>query len=253
MMEKNDWVTGQITLSVNGAPLEMQMTVPAKPVKPHRMLPIFQQMANSFTELAVNAVKTSGKTVSCQAGCGACCRQTVPLAEIEAYQIAELVENLPEPRRSEIRRRFEKACRHFQDLGWFERLDGCADLTDSERKKIISDYFFEGVACPFLENESCSIHKDRPVACREYLVTSPAEHCATFSSETIKTIGLPIKPSESLRKVGQTRELNPINFVPLILALEWAEKYPEKFALKTGEQWMADFFRNLTDDEIPKD
>ena len=250
MMEKNDWVTGQITLSVNGAPLEMQMTVPANPVKPHRMLPVFQQMANSFTDLAVKAVKISGKTVSCKAGCGACCRQTVPLAEIEAYQIAELVENLPERRRREIKRRFEEACRHFQKTGWFERFDNCADVSEKEREKIIADYFFEGVACPFLEDESCSIHQDRPLACREYLVTSPAENCATFSSETIKTIGLPVKPSESLRKVGQTRRMNPVNFVPLILALEWTEKHPEKFALKTGEQWMAEFFRDLTNGEI---
>jgi Fe-S-cluster containining protein len=252
-MKTEDWVTGQITLSVHGAPLEMQMTVPAKPVKPQRMLPIFGQIANSFTDLGVKAIEDANQKISCKKGCGACCRQPVPLAEIEAYQIAELVENLPEPRRSEIKNRFEKACQHFQNVGWFERLDNCADLTSTERKKIISDYFFEGVACPFLENESCSIHQDRPLACREYLVTSAAEHCATFSAETIKTIGLPIKPSESLRKVGQTRELHPINFIPLILALEWAEKYPEKFAEKTGEQWMADFFRNLTDGEIPKE
>jgi Fe-S-cluster containining protein len=32
--------------------------------------------------------------------------------------------------------------------------------------------------CPFLEDESCSIHPDRPLVCREYLVTSPAELCA---------------------------------------------------------------------------
>ncbi|HEY5241787.1 MAG TPA: YkgJ family cysteine cluster protein [Polyangiaceae bacterium] len=30
----------------------------------------------------------------------------------------------------------------------------------------------ETVSCPFLEEESCSIHPDRPPICREYLVTS---------------------------------------------------------------------------------
>jgi hypothetical protein len=39
-------------------------------------------------------------------------------------------------------------------------------------------YFLQGVACPFLEAESCGIHPDRPLACREYLVTSrrPLRH-----------------------------------------------------------------------------
>ena len=65
-MKTDDWVTGQITLSVRGAPLEMQMTVPAKPVKPQRMLPIFRQIANSFTELGVKAIEEVDKQISCK-------------------------------------------------------------------------------------------------------------------------------------------------------------------------------------------
>jgi len=169
-MKTEDWVTGQITLSVHGAPLEMQMTVPAKSVKPHRMLPIFQQIANSFTDLGVKAVEAENKKISCKKGCGACCRQPVPLAEIEAYQIAELVENLPEPRRGKVKMRFDEAAKHFHKIGWFEKLENCKEKEEIE--KTVLEYFFEGVACPFLEEESCSIHQDRPVACREYLVTT---------------------------------------------------------------------------------
>lgn len=249
-MKTEDWVTGQITLSVHGAPLEMQMTVPTKPVKPHRMLPIFQQIANSFTDLGVKEVEAENKKISCKKGCGACCRQPVPLAEIEAYQIAELVENLPEPRRSQVKRRFDEAARHFHKIGWFEKLENCKEKEELE--KTVLEYFFEGVACPFLEDESCSIHKERPVACREYLVTSPAENCSKPTAQTVRLIKIPLKASDSLRPIGRSKNLSKMNFVPFVLALEWAEKYPEKFALKTGEQWIADFFRTLTKDEIPK-
>ena len=62
------------------------MTVPAKPVKPMRMLPIFQAMASSFVDTSIEEIEAQGKKISCKAGCGACCRQAVPLAEIEAYQ-----------------------------------------------------------------------------------------------------------------------------------------------------------------------
>ena len=102
MNNEEEWVTGTMNLTVHGEPIEMQMTVPAKPVKPTRMLPIFQMMTNSFLKISVDATERQGDSISCQAGCGACCRQAVPLAEIEAYQIAELVEHLPEPRRSTI-------------------------------------------------------------------------------------------------------------------------------------------------------
>ena len=42
-----------------------------------------------------------------------------------------------------------------------------------------------------------------------------------------------------------------VGFVPLIVALKWAEASEEDDAKKTGEQWMADFFTNLTNDKIP--
>ncbi len=252
MSDTSEWISGNVTLSYNGIPIEMQMNVPATPVKARRMLPIFQQMTGSFVNLSVQAAEEAGRAISCKKGCGACCRQGVPLAEIEAYQIAELVENLPEPRRTEIRRKFEDGCKQLYENGWFERLDNYANISNEERVQVIKDYFYEGIACPFLEEESCSIHADRPLACREYLVTSAAEHCARPSVETIRMVELPIKPSKSLRYVGRSGTPMKVNFVPMIRALEWTENNPENSSEKSGQEWMADFFEVLTESEIPK-
>lgn len=251
-MEKVDeWVTGNVTLAIGNKPLNLQMTVPAKAVKPQRMLPVFQQMANSFVDIGIKAVESEGETISCKKGCGACCRQPVPVAEIEAYQLAELVENMPEPRRSEMKKRFDESFAHFAEIGWFEKLSESAGQTHKEQEKVVMDYFYEGVPCPFLVEESCSIHLDRPLACREYLVTSPAENCANPTAKTVKLIKLPVKPSKTLMKVGQIRQITGVNFIPLVMSLKWAEMNEENFAEKTGEQWMADFFQNLTNSEIP--
>ncbi|MCY7377637.1 MAG: YkgJ family cysteine cluster protein [Pyrinomonadaceae bacterium] len=252
-MENEDWVTGNVRLNLGGQPLDLQMTVPAKPVKPQRMLPIFQQMATAFIEMSETAIENAGGKISCQKGCAACCRQAIPLAEIEAYQIAEIVAALPEPRRSEIEKRFETAWHHFADRGWFERLDESFRLSPEERNKVIVEYFNEKIDCPFLEDEACSIHPTRPLACREYLVTSPAENCLNLSAETVRMVELPVKTSDTVRKISNSAELNstPANFVPLVLALEWTRKKADEFPEKTGEQWMADFFRNLTNSEIP--
>lgn len=254
MENDSEWITGQIKLSIGGIPLEMQMTVPAKPVKPQRMLPIFQQMANSFVEMGISSVENSGARISCEKGCSACCSQPIPLAEIEAYKIAELVENLAEPQRTEIKRRFDEACRRFYEIGWFEKLDNCVYLSKEEREKVILEYFSENVACPFLEDKACSIYEERPLACREYLVTSPAQNCSAPSGKTVHLIELPIKASETLRKIGDSKNLNAIvNFLPLILALKWTQLHADEFPEKTGERWMADFFQKLTNSQIPKE
>lgn len=252
-MNNEEWVTGTFKLSLHGEPVEMQMTVPAKPIKPMRMLPIFQMMTNSFLEIGVDATQKQGEKISCRAGCGACCRQPVPLAEIEAYQIAELVENLPEPRRSQIKARFAEGVKHFHEIRWFEEMDNFAALSLEERQKVILKYFYEGVACPFLENESCSIHHDRPLSCREYLVTTPAENCAQPTAETVNPIKPLFKFSETLRQIERSENLVNLNFVPLIRSLEWAEMYPEKMPEKSGQEWIADFFQKLTNAEIPSE
>lgn len=259
-MQNEEWITGNIGLNIGGKPLNMQVTVPAKSVKPHRMLPIFHQMTNAFVDLSVQAIEANGKKISCKAGCGACCRQPVPIAEIEAYQIAELVEAMDEPRKTEIKKRFADAFAHFQSINWFEKMRNCSESAKTEPPeeamkeglKVAMEYFRQKIACPFLENESCSIHQSRPVACREYLVTSPAENCSAPTAETVDVIDLLVKPSENLKFVGRTQNLAKVGFIPLISSLEIVKQFPESFLEKKGERWLADFFQMLTQREIPK-
>ncbi len=260
-MAKTEWITGHIGVNVKGIPMEFDITVPATPVKPHRMLPIFQQMANAFVDTSVNAVEAEGMKISCKAGCGACCRQPVPISETEVYQIAELVESIPEPRRSEIKKKFAEGIEHFQKKDWFSRMNALNDAGPSKEMDVavregidlVMEYFYEGIPCPFLENESCSIHQNRPIACREYLVTTPAENCSKPTAETVRIIDLLIKPSKTVRNLGKTGRISKIGELVLIRALEFAENHPENFAEKTGKEWVADFFRELTHDEIPEE
>lgn len=260
-MEAGEWVTGEVVLSINGAPLKMQMTVPGAPVKPHRMLPVFQKMTNSFVEMSALTAGTKGETVSCRMGCAACCRQPVPISETEVYYIAELVEAMPEPRRGEVKERFTEAVGHFRSVGWFELISQVGNLSLTETQQVVTDainnagmeYFREGVPCPFLDVAAgaCTIHEDRPLACREYLVTSPAANCAEPSADSIRKVDLVVKPSHTMRYVGTTGQLT--GFLPLIRALELAEQFPEKFEERTGERWAADFFSKLTHQNIPND
>ena len=249
-MSANEWVTGRVTLRIGGAPLDLEMTVPAQPVKPHRMLPIFHQMSDSFADIGVQAAADAGNAVSCRAKCTACCHQAVPVSEAELYYIAELVNEMPEPRRTEVRSRFESAYRHFQTSGWFEALRSGKGRSWAGAEELVLDYFREGVPCPFLEDSMCSIYANRPIACREYLAVSDPANCSNPTAEGVKLVDLPIKPSTTIKKiaVGEASRREGI-FMLLIMSLEIAEKYPEQFPEKTGEQWMADFFGRLINEE----
>ncbi len=178
-----NWVVANIELPIDGVPLEMKVSVPKIPVRPQQLLRTFQQMCNAFVELSVQRTEAAGEKITCRAGCGACCRQLVPISELEARQLNELVNALPEHRQQEIRRRFEVAKQKLQAADLLEIVRHPDRFADQVLVDTAKAYFRLGIPCPFLEQESCSIHADRPLACREYLVTSPASCCAGGTGE----------------------------------------------------------------------
>src|SRR5579872_6044835 len=183
-------LTANVEMNVGNYRLQARVTLPAGPTTLRMMLPVIQNFANALVDVAVKSVEDKGKTISCKAGCGACCRQLVPITQTEAHAIAALVEQLPEPRRTEIRRRFAAARQHLEQAGMLDKIAHHEVWSDDEFRVIGMDYFRLGIPCPFLEDESCSIHPERPVTCREYLVTSPAENCAAPSASSIDMVPL---------------------------------------------------------------
>ena len=167
--------------------LQTTMSVPAEPIALKEMLPLFFSFADAVMSTAANGVEQTGEKISCKKGCGACCRQLVPISETEAHWIAGAGRSFtyskaklkfgtvsPRPGAGLPKPVYWKSCSIRESWG------------EGEGWSIAMSYFRLGIPCPFLENEACSIHQDRPVKCREYLVTSPAEHCRAPSAKTIK-------------------------------------------------------------------
>jgi Fe-S-cluster containining protein len=244
--------TADVELAGDGWRMRVQMTVPMGPTRLRYLLPMVQSFTNTMVDLTAKAVEEQGEKISCKKGCGACCRQLVPLAETEARHIHELVEQMPEPRRSEVRGRFADACRRLAEAGVLRKLLGRDHWTDEEASPLGIEYFRAGVPCPFLEEESCSIYPDRPLACRQYLVTSLAENCARPTPETVKCVPMPLKVWSA---VARCDELAPgvrtIRWVPLVLALEWADAHREEPPPRPGPEFVHKLIENLTRRGVP--
>jgi Fe-S-cluster containining protein len=234
-----------IRMNVHGEPVEIGVSVPSEPVKLRRMLPLLRQMSNGFVGAAVDQVRAGGKEISCRAGCGACCRQLVPVSEVEAFELRELVDSMPEPRRSEIRERFASGAARLRDAGYFERLDLAARESEAAYAAMVNEYFEFGVACPFLENESCSIHADRPITCREYLVTSPPAYCASAEGTGVQTVRQIFELKEALISTSRVRTAEELPYVPMISVLEWTDTGTDDAPARTGREWMSSLFERM--------
>jgi hypothetical protein len=93
-------VTANIELASPDWEMRFQVGVPEAPIAATELLPLAQNLSNAIVDATVREIETRGGKISCCKGCGACCRQLVPISEVEARYIAELVESLPEPRQS---------------------------------------------------------------------------------------------------------------------------------------------------------
>jgi Fe-S-cluster containining protein len=170
--------------------------------------------AGRRAEEAARRSAARGHPISCRRGCGACCRQPVPLSPPEAFHLAEVVGGAAPEAREAVLARFEAARAALAEGGLRDE-----PLLDRGR-----DYFALGVPCPFLAEEACSIHPDRPAVCREYLVTTPAPWCG--EPDVRAPVILPVTSSATDVLADLAAELlgGPPTFVPLVRALDWARE-----------------------------
>jgi Fe-S-cluster containining protein len=235
--------TATIGLLVGGKSMPVRVSAPTGLTPPTALLPQFESLTDRFVAVAIEAEESKGRHVSCKKGCGACCRQLVPISGIEAQRLRELVNKMPEHRRAEIHARIHSAKIRLEKGGLLNKLLAPENITSKELMPFGLEYFFQGIACPFLQDESCSIHRDRPLSCREYLVTTPAENCARPTPETVQRVKLPVLVSRAVRQLADDGA-GPA-WVPLILALDWAEAHPPAPPRRAGPEWVELLFKAL--------
>ena len=91
--------------------------------------------------------------ISCKKGCHSCCSMPVIISEDEAKLLKLLVEN------GKVQTNMFKL--EFQA----RHIDTLMELPIADR------------LCVFLKDGECAIYDNRPLSCRNYLVTSPKEDC----------------------------------------------------------------------------
>jgi Fe-S-cluster containining protein len=221
--------TATLRLTVGTLRIAHPITVPTASVPAAEIVPALQGLVNAVVEAA-----EAGNTVSCRKGCGACCRQLVPVSRTEGERLLQLVETMPADRREALSKRFAAAEAAIEGAGLKER----GERSDRE---LSAAYFALRIPCPFLEDESCSIHPERPLVCREYLVTSPAELCAGAAQEGVTPVAVP-KVSMAARGLQDESD----DWFPLALLMAWGRSRRRTGKRRPGPEWVQRFLRGFT-------
>lgn len=143
--------------------------------------------------------------------------------------LAELVDEMPEARRSALKERFKRNEAAMSKFGFVDRLEKLrgAALDEAGQREIAKEYLSLWIDCPFLEDETCSIHADRPAICREFSVTSAPENCWDPFNLPSTRLPVSVNLTEALAHVSSKLLGKPLGAIPLPLALDWAEEHRE--------------------------
>jgi Fe-S-cluster containining protein len=221
-----------IVLNTPAGQLSSTLDVPTGFVPITAIVPAMRRLGEEAERLEERRAVQAGRSISCRMGCAACCRMLVPLSPPEAFALKEYVDSLPADRRHQIARRLTETKDHLKEHGLLDQLSAVAEGTethsDDEFEPLNRAYYALRMPCPFLEQEMCSIYEARPAACRELLVTSPAEWCQDMVHNPVRPIPVPIRMGSALGLLwGELTQSAP-RLIPLPIAIDWAENHREE-------------------------
>ncbi len=243
--KKNKQIHATFNLKIIDDVLEMEASVPDSRTSAVDLVPVFQKLTNQIVAHSIELTERKGKTISCKAGCGACCKQPVPVTLLEVEHLNRVVRKMPEQRQRRVRETFAHHLKVVEDAGFSGPLQKLAELEPEQRHALAKDYFELGLECPFLENQSCSIYQDRPLECREFLVTSDPQHCASLDPEGIEHIDRQVWMASALRKLSiDSQNSDSGGWVLMIFALELAKSGRLRFKKRPGKEWLERFIQH---------
>ncbi len=196
------------------------------PMRLAELVPTATQLTDILVRKALKKEEMKGKTVTCGEKCGVCCRQMVPVSPPEAFLIMDLLDSMKPATRAWFMKRFKLVEEIVQGKHMIEPLMN-PEYTDEPVLAVAKEYFALQLPCPFLTDESCSIYPYRPVACREYNVTSPPEHYRNPYAYKVEKVPMPLPLSAALsRLTGRLTHTKP-RLIPLSLIPYWVSKAGE--------------------------
>ena len=221
-----------VALNTPAGRLTTAIDVPMGLIPITAIVPVARRLGEEAAQLHAQQAVDAGQTISCRMGCAACCRMLVPLSPPEAFALREYVEQWPVDRRTRLRSRLSEIKDRLTGANLWHQLHDVAEastpISDDALDPINRSYYALRIPCPYLEDELCSIYEARPAACRELLVTSPAELCQDLVKNPVTPLPVSMRIGSILGLAWGALTNTPPRLIPLPMAVEWAEQHHEE-------------------------
>src|SRR3546814_4184908 len=134
-----DTITASFTLKLEGRLLDFAVAVPSRPIMLRELLPSLFEFNRQLLDHAIDRETKAGRRISCRAGCGACCRQLVPIGAIEAALVRDWVDGRPPDDAERVLARFGEAVARLKAAGLHRSIEDRASLRTADQTRARSE------------------------------------------------------------------------------------------------------------------
>jgi len=211
-------------LDVGGKTVQFRIDVAAKQATLADIVPLARRLSTKLAILFLERLRENGQSIPCCKGCSACCSYLIPLSVPEVFRLREELLAMPPSKSSRILKSCVIAAKRIlqkspEDLDANKLTKNNLTQTD----EISKWYASLKLTCPFLSDSLCVLYEQRPLACREHIVTGSNFFCQSDHRDEPNVVPMPVSVLDALGQL--TAELEDLNIeaVMLPLAFAWAQ------------------------------
>ena len=234
-------------LDIFGHPLRIGISLADRPAELAELVPMARQITDRIVRLITKKLNSSGRKIACQKGCAHCCYYLVAVSTAEAFCISNAIFALPLQKRRMLIRACCIAGRSTVASVASNRT-AAQDMSQADTLQDLSDWYSNlQLRCPFLENESCQIYDDRPLACREYLILEGSEPCGGGCTDSSRRVDIPVSIAQILAETCcKLQSRNDTVVLPLAIAYAYdnpddaRQTFPAETLVRTFVETLCD-------------
>ncbi len=221
--------TFSLELDILGKPTCLRINVAPVQARLSEMAPLARAISTKLALATLERLRENGKSVPCCKGCSACCSYLIPLSVPEAFCMAEELFALPpEKGKTLLQSSLDTAKTILEQMP--EDFNTGESPTDSGIRSSQLGTWYAGLRlhCPFLSDDLCVMYDQRPIACREHVVTGSATSCNVEGTDEPDVAKMPVSVLECLGRLAAELEQSEVEAIMLPLALPWAQENTER-------------------------
>lgn len=240
-----------LELDILGEPVHFRMGVVERQARLADIVPAARTLSTKLALAVLSKLSKDGKFAPCRKGCSACCSYLIPLSVPEVFRLRQEVLAMPTDCGRAILRSCLGTAKQILDNmpKNFETNDPTKTNGQIQTRRLSRWYSGLKLFCPFLSDGLCTIYEQRPIACREHMVTGSALLCEAEWTDESQVIPMPVSIVECLGQLAAELEQSGIEAVMLPLALlraqENSARHERQWSAVTMVEWFVEIVRAM--------